>query len=428
MTRPDLTRSSAQGLGAKSQYIRRDMSAALFKVCAILFVGIEAVASAAENPPLPLKVAGVSNYPVPEQKGGEQRIPEAGLGDRIAVTVTNLNQHEKDLAPPLSKLILYLDGYSLKGLNPITVNAPNNLLVFKLERGTTENWSSLLGRPHSYVKNVRVGVGTENTEVDRDDSAQLNLRIFYPLWLIWCSLGFLALLGFFLWLAVSSNIVRDSSPPKPPHGDRRPFSLGRCQMAVWFFIVIGSFVFIWLITGDTNTITQQALVLIGIGTGTALGAAAIDSNRRGLTDSELAELRPQEAKLEAVVTELKAKVQRLIDASVPAATTPAQELSDAKIALKESEAQLQVARDKIAKSEDGLSAPVSTGLVQDLLTDVGGIEFHRFQIVVWTIIMVFLFIVGVYQTLKMPEFSSTMLALMGISAGTYLGFKIPEKH
>jgi hypothetical protein len=403
-----------------------------------MLIGIEA-ASAAENPAAPLKVTKVSSYPVPEQKEGEQAILEVGLGDRIAVTVTNLNQHEKDAAPPLSKLILYLDGYPLKGLNPVTVNAPKDLLVFKLDRGTAENWSILLGRPHSHVRDVRVGIGTDNTEFDHDDAvpidrAQIRLRIFYRNWLIACSLGFLALLGLFLWFAISSDIVRDSSPPEPPAGKRRPFSLGRCQMAVWFFIVIGSFVFIWLITGDINTITEQALVLIGIGTGTALGAAAIDSNKQGSADTELAELRPQEAKLDAVVTELVAKVQRLSDAigaiPSPAAATPAQvqELSDAKVALKESEAQLQVVKDKIAKSEAGLSAPVSTGLILDLLTDAEGIAFHRFQIVVWTLIMVFLFCVGVYQTLKMPEFSSTMLALMGISAGTYLGFKIPEKQ
>ena len=411
-------------------------SSVLSSVCSVVFIGIEAAASAAENPVAPLKVAKVSGYPVPEQKEGEQAILEVGLGDRIAVTVTNLSQHEKDAAPPLSKLILYLDGYPLKGLNPLTVNAPKDLLVFKLERGSAENWSILLGRPHSYVRDVRVGIGTDNTEFDHDDAvpidrAQIRLRIFYPNWLIGCSLGFLALLGLFLWLANSSDIVRDSSPPEPPAGKRRPYSLGRCQMAVWFFIVIGSFVFIWLITGDTNTITEQALVLIGIGTGTALGAAAIDSNKYGSTNTELAELRPQGAKLEAVVTELTAKVQRLIGAiPSPAAATPAQvqELSDAKVALKESQVQLQVVRDKIAKSETGLSAPVSTGLILDLLTDAEGIAFHRFQIVVWTLIMVFLFCVGVYQTLKMPEFSSTMLALMGISAGTYLGFKIPEKQ
>jgi len=28
----------------------------------------------------------------------------------------------------------------------------------------------------------------------------------------------------------------------------------------------------------------------------------------------------------------------------------------------------------------------------------------------------------------MPEFDNTLLALMGISSGTYLGFKIPEQR
>jgi len=29
--------------------------------------------------------------------------------------------------------------------------------------------------------------------------------------------------------------------------------------------------------------------------------------------------------------------------------------------------------------------------------------------------------------LTMPEFSATMLALMGISSGTYIGFKLPMR-
>jgi hypothetical protein len=30
--------------------------------------------------------------------------------------------------------------------------------------------------------------------------------------------------------------------------------------------------------------------------------------------------------------------------------------------------------------------------------------------------------------LSMPEFSATLLALQGLTAGTFLGFKIPEKQ
>jgi len=34
---------------------------------------------------------------------------------------------------------------------------------------------------------------------------------------------------------------------------------------------------------------------------------------------------------------------------------------------------------------------------------------------------------SVYNNLAMPEFSATLLGLMGISSGTYIGFKFPEQ-
>ena len=38
-----------------------------------------------------------------------------------------------------------------------------------------------------------------------------------------------------------------------------------------------------------------------------------------------------------------------------------------------------------------------------------------------------IFVASVYKDLAMPEFNATLLGLMGISSGTYLGFKVPEK-
>jgi hypothetical protein len=45
---------------------------------------------------------------------------------------------------------------------------------------------------------------------------------------------------------------------------------------------------------------------------------------------------------------------------------------------------------------------------------------------VWTVVLGFVFVVAVYNTLAMPDFSATLLGLTGISAGTYVGFKIPN--
>jgi hypothetical protein len=65
-------------------------------------------------------------------------------------------------------------------------------------------------------------------------------------------------------------------------------------------------------------------------------------------------------------------------------------------------------------------------VLYDLLAKNNQISFHRFQIFVWTLILGIMFAVNVYNELAMPEFSATLLGLLGISAGTYIGFKIPE--
>ncbi|HEY9230564.1 MAG TPA: hypothetical protein VIS78_00400, partial [Blastocatellia bacterium] len=64
----------------------------------------------------------------------------------------------------------------------------------------------------------------------------------------------------------------------------------------------------------------------------------------------------------------------------------------------------------------------------DIIMDKQGVSFHRFQNAVWTLVLGIIFIVQVYKVLAMPQFSETLLGLMGISAGTFLGLKINENR
>jgi hypothetical protein len=73
------------------------------------------------------------------------------------------------------------------------------------------------------------------------------------------------------------------------------------------------------------------------------------------------------------------------------------------------------------------SATVSSGFLRDILSDSSGYSFHRFQIFAWTLVLGIIFMSSVYNSLSMPEFSPTLLGLMGLSAGTYIGFKFPEQ-
>jgi len=70
----------------------------------------------------------------------------------------------------------------------------------------------------------------------------------------------------------------------------------------------------------------------------------------------------------------------------------------------------------------------SEGFLHDVMSDPTGVSLHRFQMFVWTLVLGVIFVGSVYKNLEMPEFSATLLGLMGISSGTYLGFKVPEKQ
>jgi hypothetical protein len=79
--------------------------------------------------------------------------------------------------------------------------------------------------------------------------------------------------------------------------------------------------------------------------------------------------------------------------------------------------------------KDGAAAPRATrGWWRDLVNDANGtVALDRLQIVVWTLVLSGIFLSSVIWDLTMPEFSATLLTLMGISSGTYIGFQLPQK-
>jgi len=127
------------------------------------------------------------------------------------------------------------------------------------------------------------------------------------------------------------------------------------------------------------------------------------------------------------VNDLKAEIKAL-EGLIAQASTPSS-LSKDEIAnlpsaqLEEDRARLEATDAEIKEIEQSKSAPVSSGFIEDILSDAGGVSFHRFQMLAWTVILGLLFMYSVWERLAMPEFSATLLSLMGISAGTYLGFK-----
>jgi len=337
---------------------------------------------------------------------------DAGLHDRIWIEVEHLPEAvQKDKVNPRD-LVLYVNGQELKGIKAVAVDGPKqNWLGFDLLRTADSDpvWRTILGSPTRQYRQVTVSVGFPDKQQFASTAGKsqpvIYLRLYYGWWLLISIVGLVLAVFWFYWLAKRGHLIHDSDPPQPPVGTMKPYSLALTQAAWWFFFVIGSFVFIYMITGDYNTITDQALILMGIGTGTALGAFMINATKRNTADADLNTLGPQRAKLAADIGQ-----------------------TNDPVALADKRAQLEVLDKKIADAKSNLSKPVSESFFDDILTDVDGITLHRFQMVIWTVVLGLIFAVGVYRTLAMPQFNTTLLALMGISSLTYLGFKIPERQ
>jgi hypothetical protein len=71
-----------------------------------------------------------------------------------------------------------------------------------------------------------------------------------------------------------------------------------------------------------------------------------------------------------------------------------------------------------ALANDGIEAPVETPVRFDL---------HSLQAAVWTAIIAFIFIAAAYRQLEMPDLSEQVLAILGISAGTYLALSFKKQ-
>lgn len=66
----------------------------------------------------------------------------------------------------------------------------------------------------------------------------------------------------------------------------------------------------------------------------------------------------------------------------------------------------------------GIEAPVETTVRFNL---------HALQAAVWTAVIAFIFVAGAYRDLEMPTLSEQMLAILGISAGTYLALSFKKR-
>jgi len=361
-----------------------------------------------------------------EKPGAKPDLKTVQLQDVIAVKVANLEKLY-DRACQNKTIVLFLNGHPIKSLTPYPpANPGDKVLNFVLSRteASKSAWTAILGRPSFDTRDIEVSVGFEDQFPLKPTGAKLpllNLDIIPTSWFIlWC-LIFVGMVVLFFISARRSNIIRDGNPIADDAPDiSGTYSLSKSQGAWWFFVIIAAYLLIGIVTGDfSNSINSTALILLGIGAGTVLGSAAIDAQKSTPADlqaqrDKAASLRAELDQLDKDITENKKK---LTASPAPDAAAVQQLILDIDGKQEQKTQKLSGYRKLVGNSE---------GFLIDILSDANGISFHRFQMFAWTFVLSIIFIKEVYENLAMPTFNTTLMGLLGLSAGTYLGLKIPE--
>lgn len=404
----------------------------------LLIIGVDSVRAqeTPDNQPTPSPTAtaaaqpSASPSPTPVQPMVTQVIGNVELDDIVEFHIENLEKwtllKETNKA---YKLVPYINGRAIRGNYPEELHLERGRLIYHLEI-TPDNkkvWIDLLGAPKSMREPATISVGLEDGSAfdsihERDHP--VTLTVISPLYGLLALVIIFATLALLLWLVRSTNIIREPGPA-PAMGKRRPYNLGRAQMAFWFFLIYASYIAIWLVTSALDTITTSLLALMGISAGTALGEALIDNGKDTTVTNQLQDLTAEKEALEQGITQTQSDLDA-VDPALATATDQSnrellnRQMTDSRTRLNQIDQQLRT-----LSSQNTPSA--SAGFLRDILSDGSGYSFHRFQIFAWTIVLGIIFVSSVYNNLTMPEFSTTLLGLMGLSAGTYIGFKFPEQ-
>ena len=372
----------------------------------------------------PLITKGGSGKIIVEEVISENTgINEGNLGDYITLKISNIQDLLDESKTKGKPLILYIDGLEVKNISARVIrdSTSKGWLKFQLKmKGAEESWLELLRRPELTSKSanlVTISAGIEGEKEIESGKDNFSLVIYSEKDYFQFIAVSILLLLITVYLAVKTDMLREPAIDVTSK-EKRPYSLALTQMAFWSYLVISSYLALYIITKEFPSITNSVLALIGISSATALGSVLI--NYKKIIESK--------EKIISLKSELKAiddRVESIHELSGKEKTP--MRLEEFRNELEHLNKKQYELNDTI-KETNKYQDYKCKGFVNDILSDSCGVSLYRFQIAVWTLVLGYIFIFTIWNSLMMPEFDNTLLALMGISSGTYLGFKFPEQR
>lgn len=200
----------------------------------------------------------------------------AGLGDRLTIRVRNYGNLVAQTKGDCRNVVLFLWDAPVPDSPPVTCDPKAGELVFLLDRepqddANNQAWHRLLGNPGGELRRMSVSLGTPGLSVIPTDvsafplfvESRVDLASYFTLLAV-----FLAVVVVLCW---RTNIIRRPGASA--------YSLSRAQMMFWSVLLLAGYVFLWMITGETDTLTGSAQALAGISAGTAVVGWMIDESR-----------------------------------------------------------------------------------------------------------------------------------------------------
>jgi len=338
-----------------------------------------------------------------------------GMGRQITVCIMGLHDWTYVQNHQPNDLRLSIGGHVLKNVAPSGIGPSEQEylnFVLQLDASDAEDWKAWAAivdaSRHEEAGEALITVATVKDNQFYDSTAYATVVTGSESW-YWILSLFVVMIGILLYLAETTDLLRYTLAAAPTRPQRSPFSLGLVQMAFWFCLSLAAYVYICLMTKQVHVPMGSVLGLLGISATTGLAAVFVDKQKNAATDTLAAER-----------AALTARVKDLTSTQVTPGSAAEAELLQKKNRLAQVEALLT------QSPSDNLPA-TSKGFLTDILSDGENVSFHRFQMVAWTIVLGVIFVWSVYRNMTMPEFDASLLTLMGISSGTYVGFKFPEK-
>lgn len=341
------------------------------------------------------------------------------MDQQVTVCVMGLHHWIYQEKKNPSNLRLIIGGYLLQKIAPSAVSpSGQEYLNFTLQMDTADSddwkaWAAIVDASrHSANSDLPISIGVADTKEIFQSNAVARIAPYPERWP--CLLaGFVVLLGALIWLAATTDLLRYAVGGRPVFPRKSPFSLGLSQMAFWFYLVLAAYVYICVSTHQIHIPMGSVLGLLGISSTTGLAAVFVDKGKEASSQAQRSSLITEKTALNARITELSS-------AGPVSGSVAETDLENKKSRLAEVNAEL-------AQMSAAPPPSASANFITDILMDGDGISFHRFQIAVWTVVLGAIFVWSVYRNISMPEFDASLLTLLGISSGTYIGFKFPEK-